>query len=288
MTAEGLLVVDKPQGLTSHDVVARVRRLAGTRRVGHAGTLDPLATGVLVLGIGRATRLLGHLARHDKDYTAGIRLGVSTDTHDSEGQVTGTSDEQWDVAGVEKAMAELTGEISQVPPAYSALKVDGKRAYARARAGETIELPARTVTVDSFQFRAVDGDVVLADVTCSAGTYVRALARDLGAILGTGGHLVSLRRTRVGAYRVAEAKTLEELAETAPDLPVVSLPDAVRAAFPTRTLTADEAVDISYGRKLPATGAVGVHGAFGPDAQLLALIEDRGELARPVLVFEPH
>jgi tRNA pseudouridine55 synthase len=288
MTVEGLLVVDKPQGLTSHDVVARVRRLAGTRRVGHAGTLDPLATGVLVLGIGRATRLLGHLARHDKDYTAGIRLGVSTDTHDSEGHVTETSDAHWDRAGVEKAMAELRGEISQVPPSYSALKVDGKRAYARARAGEEVELAARTVTVSAFELRAIEDQVVVADVTCSAGTYVRALARDLGTILGTGGHLVSLRRTRVGAYCIADASTLESLAESAPDLPVVPLPDAVRAAFPARDLTQDEAVDVSYGRRLQATGVEGIHGAFGPDARLLALIEDRGGLARPVLVFEPH
>lgn len=288
MPVEGLLVVDKPTGLTSHDVVARVRRLAGTRRVGHAGTLDPLATGVLVVGIGRATRLLGHLARHEKEYTAGIRLGVSTDTDDADGHVIAISKAEWDIEAVEKAIAELTGEISQVPPAYSALKVDGQRAYARARAGEAVELAPRAVTVESFAVRSVEDDVVVADITCSAGTYIRALARDLGAIVGTGAHLVSLRRTRVGPYPVAMAHSLEALADSAPALPVEPLPAAVRAAFPIRALTEQEAIDVRFGRPLALTCAPGVHGAFGPDGRLLALVEDRGDRARPLLVFEPH
>jgi tRNA pseudouridine55 synthase len=288
VAVEGLLIVDKPAGLTSHDVVARVRRLAGTRRVGHAGTLDPLATGVLVLGLGRATRLLGHLSRHDKDYTAGICLGVSTDTDDADGRVVATSDTPWDVDGLEKAMSSLVGEISQVPPAHSALKVDGKRAYTRARAGEDVALAPRTVTVEKFALQSISDQVVEVAVTCSSGTYVRALARDLGALLGTGGHLVSLRRTRVGAYGLAGASRLDELETQAPALPAVPLPDAVRDAFPIRVLDAEEAVRITFGRRLAPTGVPGVHGAFGPDGGLLALVEDRDELARPVLVFEAH
>lgn len=284
MTAEGVLVVDKDSGMTSHDVVARVRRLAATRRVGHAGTLDPLATGVLVLGIGRATRLLGHLALHDKEYVAGIRLGATTNTDDVEGEVVATSTAPWDRAAVDRAVTGLVGEHAQVPPAFSAIKVNGTRSYVRARAGEAVELAARTVRVDRFAVTAVTGDVLTAEITCSSGTYVRALARDLGAALGTGAHLVSLRRTRVGDYGLDRAVRLDALA--ADDLPVVSLAAAVAAAFPCRPLSDNEATELRYGRPLASSGAAGVHGAFAPDGNLIALVEDRGQQARPVVVFE--
>jgi tRNA pseudouridine55 synthase len=215
---DGLLVVDKPSGLTSHDVVARVRRLAGTRRVGHAGTLDPAATGVLVLGLGRATRLLGHLALADKDYLATIRLGEATTTDDAEGeQVSSASTARLGEDAVRSAVGGMVGELDQVPSAVSAVKVGGVRSYARVRAGEQVELAARTVTVSAFDVLAVrrpapdllDLDVA---VTCSTGTYVRALARDLGVELGVGGHLTALRRTRVGGFDLTAARTLDELA----------------------------------------------------------------------------
>ncbi|MGH3744436.1 MAG: tRNA pseudouridine(55) synthase TruB [Mycobacteriales bacterium] len=283
---EGLLVVDKPSGRTSHDVVARVRRLAGTRRVGHAGTLDPLATGVLVVGLGRATRLLGHLALHDKDYDAGITLGVTTRTDDAEGEVLARSDAPWTVEGARAAMASLTGEISQAPPAYSAIKIDGRRAYARARAGEDVTPPARTVTVSRFELVAADGPALTAAVTCSSGTYVRALARDLGAALGTGGHLSALRRTRVGAYGLDRAHTLDEL-EVADPLPLIPLNEAVAAGFPRRDATADEATALSYGRPLSPRGEPGPVGVFGPDGAVLALVADSDGRARPLVVFAP-
>ena len=284
MTApDGLLVIDKPAGWTSHDVVGRVRRLAQTRKVGHAGTLDPMATGVLVLGIGRATRLLGHLSLSDKDYLATIRLGVTTVTDDAEGEVLEERDPSA-VGDVGTAMAALTGEIEQVPSAVSAVKVDGVRSYARVRAGEDVVLAARRVTVSRFELlvrRGADLDVA---VTCTSGTYVRALARDLGAALGVGAHVTALRRTRVGPFGLDRARTLEELAE---QLDVVPLGDAVAAAFPRRELTADEAVALSYGQQLAATGQPGTRGAFAPDGRCIALLEDRGEAARPTVVFAP-
>lgn len=283
---DGLLVVDKPAGWTSHDVVARVRRLARTRRVGHAGTLDPMATGVLLVGLGRATRLLGHLAGHDKDYDAAITLGVTTDTDDADGEVVVRSDLPWTVPDLRAAMAALTGEISQSPPAYSAVKIDGKRSYARARAGEDVAPAARTVTVSRFALLAVDGPVVTAAVTCSSGTYVRALARDLGAALGTGAHLSALRRTRVGAYGLGGAHTLDQLEATDP-LPLVPLGEAVAAGFPRRDVGAEEAVALSYGRPLSAGGGPGPVGVFGPDGAVLALVADRDGRARPLVVFAP-
>jgi tRNA pseudouridine55 synthase len=280
---DGLVVVDKPSGWTSHDVVGRMRRLAGTRKVGHAGTLDPMATGVLVVGVGRATRLLGHLSLTDKAYDATIRLGVTTVTDDAEGEVV----EQHDASGVgdvAAAMAELTGEIDQVPSAVSAVKVDGVRSYARVRAGEDVELAARRVTVSTFELVERRGDELDVRVVCTSGTYVRALARDLGRALGVGGHLTALRRTRVGPFDLAQARTLEQLAE---DLTVVPLDDAVASAFPRRELTAEEAIALSYGKKLEPTGAVGTHGAFAPDGRCIALVEDRDDVARPTVVFAP-
>ena len=282
---DGLLVVDKPTGWTSHDVVGRCRRLAGTRKVGHAGTLDPMATGVLVLGVGRATRLLGHLALTDKSYDATIRLGATTVTDDAEGEVV----EQRDASGVgddaiRSELAALTGPLSQVPSAVSAVKVDGVRSYARVRAGESVELAARSVVVSRFDLLERRSDELDVVVDCTSGTYVRALARDLGAALGVGAHLTALRRTRVGPFDLAQARTLEQLAE---ELAVVPLDAAVAASFPRRELAADEAVALSYGKRLGATGAAGTIGAFAPDGRCIALLEDRDGAARPTVVFAP-
>lgn len=287
---DGLLVVDKPAGPTSHDVVARVRRLARTRRVGHAGTLDPAATGVLVLGIGRATRLLGHLTLTEKAYTAGVRLGVTTTTDDADGQVLERRDaSHLREEDVRAAMARLTGTIRQVPSAVSAIKVDGKRAYARVRAGEEVALAAREVTVSRFALTALrrrDEHLDLeVEVVCSSGTYVRALARDLGSDLGVGGSLTSLRRTRVGPYDLTVARTMEQLEER---LDVVPLAQAAAAAFPVRRLDAAEATALGHGRTVAALGlGPGPIAALGPDGALVALVEESGPLARPTAVFAP-
>ena len=286
--AYGLVVVDKPAGWTSHDVVARTRKLAGTRRVGHAGTLDPMATGVLVLGIGKATRLLGHLALTDKAYDATIRLGVTTVTDDADGEpVSTTPAGHVDDAAIRSAVSALTGDISQVPSSVSAIKVDGERAYKRVRDGDTVELAARPVTVSVFAVRATrrTADVIDLDVTveCSTGTYVRALARDLGAALGVGGHLTALRRTRVGPYELAEAHTLEALEKSFALLPIA---DAVRVAFPVREVDAEQARVLGHGGPLPALGlADGPVAVLGPDGTFLALVEERNGLAKPVAVF---
>jgi tRNA pseudouridine55 synthase len=286
------VIVDKPPGLTSHDVVARLRRLVGTRRVGHAGTLDPMATGVLVVGVGTATRLLHHLVLTDKAYTATVRLGQATVTDDAEGEsVGGASAADLTAAEVATAMSALTGDIEQVPSAVSAIKVDGRRAYDRVRAGETVALDARPVTVHRFTATAhtrptpdlLDVDV---DVECSSGTYVRALARDLGAALGVGGHLTALRRTRVGPFTIAQANTLDDLAGKDDPVPL-PLAEAVRVAFPARDIDAEEAAELSYGRPLAARGQVGVHGAFAPDGSVVALLHEKDGTARPVLVFAP-
>jgi len=280
---DGLLVVDKPGGWTSHDVVARVRRLAQTRKVGHAGTLDPMATGVLLLGIGKATRLLGHLALTDKDYDATIRLGLTTVTDDAEGDVVETRDAS-SVGDVSAAMADLTGDIEQVPSAVSAVKVDGVRSYARVRAGEDVRLAPRRVTVARFELLERRGDELDVRVSCTSGTYVRALARDLGARLGVGGHLTALRRTRVGPFDLTQARTLEQLAD---GLHVVPLDSAVAAAFPRRELTDVEAAALSYGKKLSTSGTGGTVGAFAADGRCIALLEDRDDVARPTVVFAP-
>jgi tRNA pseudouridine55 synthase len=288
----GLIIVDKPQGWTSHDVVARMRRLAGTRKVGHAGTLDPMATGVLVVGINRATRLLTFIVGTSKTYTATIRLGESTITDDAEGEVTGgsiaaavTEDE------IRAAVTALTGEIQQVPSSVSAIKVKGERSYARVRSGQEVDLPARPVTIHRFDVHGIrrvnSGRLQDVDVTveCSSGTYIRALARDLGQALGVGGHLTALRRTQVGPYSLPQARSLEQLAER---LDVLSLEDAGRALFPVRELTDAEAADVSHGRRIPPSeGAEVPVAAFSPDGTLVALLENRGGAARTVLVFAP-
>jgi tRNA pseudouridine55 synthase len=286
MTAagDGIVVVDKPAGWTSHDVVARVRRLAGTRRVGHAGTLDPMATGVLVVGVGKATRLLGHLAARDKDYDATIRLGVSTTSDDADGDVTVTTDASGvGDAAIRVAMTALTGDVEQVPSAVSAIKVDGVRAYAKVRAGESVDLKPRPVRVARFELRQRRGDELDVGVTCSTGTYVRALARDLGAALGVGAHLTALRRTRVGSIGLDRARTLDELAES---FAVVPLADVVADAFPRWEFGEDDARRIALGQRLaPAGLPAGVVGAFAPDGSLVALVEERDDAVRPSVVF---
>ena len=282
----GLVVVDKPAGMTSHDVVARTRRLAGTRKVGHAGTLDPMATGVLVLGVGRATRLLGHLMLTEKAYDATIRLGATTTTDDAEGEpLTSTPTGAVDEPDVRSALATFVGEIEQRPSAVSAIKVDGRRAYQRVRDGESVELPARPVTIHEITVGDLrrDGDALDVDVSvrCSSGTYVRALARDLGERLGVGGHLTALRRTAVGGFDLAVARTLEELAD---ELTLVPLEDAARATFPVVELDAEEAAAVRFGRPLERQLAI-LSAVFSPDGRFLALYEPADGRARPVAVF---
>jgi tRNA pseudouridine55 synthase len=278
---DGLVIVDKPAGFTSHDVVATLRGIARTRKVGHAGTLDPMATGVLVLGLGRATRLLGHLALTEKEYLATVRLGQRTVTDDAEGETT-------EAAGatevgrnaLEAAVAKLTGAILQVPSQVSAIKIDGKRSYRRVLDGEQVDIPARPVTVSAFTVHDVrpataeDGtpvtDVVVT-VVCSSGTYIRALARDLGTDLGTGGHLTALRRTRVGPYTLPDARTLDELRA---ELTLLPLAEAAAAAFPRWDLDERAAALLANGVRVAAPGLpVGPVAAFAPDGRLIALIE---------------
>lgn len=288
----GLLIVDKPSGWTSHQVVGRVRRLMSTRKVGHAGTLDPMATGVLVVGVGRATRLLGHLALHDKDYTATIRLGVTTVTDDAEGDVVATADASaLGEVRIAEAMAPLRGEIMQVPTAVSAIKVNGKRSYARVRAGEAVELAARPVTVSRFQTVEVrrDGEAVDVDVevTCSSGTYVRALARDLGGSLGVGGHLTALRRTRIGPYTLpAEAV---DLSEDAPRPGLMTMAEAARLSFPAVELDAGQEADLRVGRRLeivvPADPTAMISGASGEFLALYRPDPERPGWSRAVAVL---
>ena len=288
---DGLVIVDKPGGMTSHDVVAGLRRLTGTRRVGHGGTLDPMATGVLVAGVGKATRLLGHLALTEKEYLATIRLGQATDTCDAEGQViSGSPAGALTSEVVRAAMAPLTGEIQQVPPAVSAVKVAGTRAYRLARAGTTPVLAPRAVTVRSFcvisERRAGDLLDIDVTVTCSSGTYIRALARDLGEALGVGGHVTALRRTRAGAYDLSQAHTLDQLEA---ELSLIPLARAAADAFGSRQLTGAEARRLAHGGRLPggtATGP-GPAAAFAPDGTLIALVEEKDGVTRPVVVFAP-
>jgi tRNA pseudouridine55 synthase len=287
MTSSGLVIVDKPAGLTSHDVVARIRRIAGTRKVGHAGTLDPMATGVLVVGVEKATKILGYLTLTEKEYKATIRLGQSTTTDDAEGEIVSSAPRLVETAEIEAAIKPLTGQIQQVPPQVSAIKVNGQRAYKLTRAGAAPELAARPVTVYSFTVdgvRQVDGFTDAdATIRCSSGTYIRALARDLGASLGTGGHLTALRRTRVGPYSVAQARSLEYLAEE--QLVVLPLEHAAAQAFERRDLTEAEAKVLAHGGRLTPRGVPGLAAAFAPDQALVALVEEDQVRARPVVVF---
>jgi tRNA pseudouridine55 synthase len=293
VSADGLIVVDKPAGMTSHDVVARVRRLARTRKVGHGGTLDPMATGVLIVGVGRATRLLTYVIGAEKSYTATIRLGQSTVTDDAEGEVVATTpaghvtDEE-----IRAGLARFVGEIDQVPSAVSAIKIDGRRAYQRVRGGEEVRLAPRRVTIsrlDVLAIRRTESAVVDVDVdlTCSSGTYVRAIARDLGAALAVGGHLTALRRTAVGGITVAEAATLTELEERAPDVVALPLSAAARRFLPSRTVGPAEARILSHGGSLEPAGIDGPYAAVDSTGTLIAIVRERGGRARPEVVLAP-
>ncbi|MGI9163503.1 MAG: tRNA pseudouridine(55) synthase TruB [Mycobacterium sp.] len=286
----GIVVVDKPAGMTSHDVVGRCRRIFGTRKVGHAGTLDPMATGVLVVGIERATKILGLVSGTAKSYAATIRLGRSTNTDDADGEVVqDVSARAISDVEIRAGIAPLRGEISQRPSAVSAIKVDGKRAYQLAREGLKVELAERRVRVDRFEVLDIrrEGEFVDVDVEvdCSSGTYIRALARDLGETLKVGGHLTALRRTRVGGYGLDHARTLEELAEQ-PSLSY-TLDQACLLAFPRRDITAAEAEDAGHGRPLPAAGVAGVYAATDPAGRVMALLEDHGDRTKSVVVIRP-
>ena len=294
---QSLLLVDKPAGMTSHDVVAVARRVLSVRKVGHAGTLDPMATGLLVLGVGAATRLLGHLSGSDKTYDATVRLGQSTVTDDAEGEVTVTTSAAGvGEDGVRAALAAQVGVLQQVPSSVSAVKVGGRRSYDRVRAGEEFELAARSVTVhriDVHRIARTTPELVDVDVTvaCSTGTYIRAIARDVGAALGVGGHLTALRRTSSGPFAIDRARPVEDaagaLAGSGSGPGVLALADAARAVFPARELSAEEAVAVGHGQRVPATGAAGLHAALAPDGRLVALVEDSGQVARVAVGF-PH
>jgi tRNA pseudouridine55 synthase len=276
--------------MTSHDVVGRCRRIFSTRRVGHAGTLDPMATGVLVIGVDRATKILGLLTSASKSYAATVRLGQTTSTEDAEGELLQTvSAEHLTDEAIAAAVAGLRGEIRQVPSAVSAIKIGGRRAYRLVREGRDVELEARPVRVDRFAVSAtrrgsgvVDVDV---EVDCSSGTYIRALARDLGAALGVGGHLTSLRRTRVGRFALAEAHSLDELAERA--RLSWTLDEACLLMFPRRELSAEEADATSNGRSLSPAGIDGVYAATDPEGRVMALLRDEGSRTKSVVVIRP-
>jgi tRNA pseudouridine55 synthase len=287
----GLVIVDKPAGMTSHDVVGRCRRIFGTRRVGHAGTLDPMATGVLVIGIERATKILGLLTGASKSYAATIRLGQTTSTEDAEGQLLQqVSAEHLTEAAIDTAMAGLRGDIMQVPSTVSAIKVAGQRAYRLAREGQVVELAARPVRIDRFEMLALrrEGDGVIdldVAVDCSSGTYIRALARDLGAALEVGGHLTALRRTRVGRFGLDQARSLDELAGR-PELSV-TLDQACLQLFPHRELSIEEAEAAANGRALTPAGIDGVYAAQDAEGRVIALLRDDGAGTKSVVVIRP-
>lgn len=290
LATSGIVVVDKPAGMTSHDVVTRLRRFFGTRKVGHAGTLDPMATGVLVAGIERGTKLLAHLVAEDKVYETTIRLGASTTTDDAEGATVDTHDASGVTdEAIRAEVAKLTGTIMQVPSKVSAIKIDGRRAHELVRAGEEVDIPAREVTIHAFDLGEIrrDGEFVDVDarVHCSSGTYIRSLGRDLGAALGVGGHLIALRRARVGAFSLTDARTLEQL-ENSAELSL-SLDDALIRVWPVLNVTADEYDALAMGKWLKPRGLKGVHAAVGPDGRAVALVKEKGKRLATVFVARP-
>ena len=300
----GLLLIDKSSDWTSHDVVAKARGIAKTRRVGHAGTLDPMATGLLILGLNNATKLLTFLVGEDKTYVTTIRLGASTVTDDRESEYLTVADGALvlaiDSAQISSAVASLTGEIMQVPSSVSAIKVNGERAYAKVRGGDEVKLAARPITVSRFDLlgeprrSTVDGNEFVdidAIIDCSSGTYIRALARDLGSALGVGGHLTALRRTRIGAYNVTDARRLEDL--NPDNLNILQSQDAARAQFDTRELTSQEVVDLRHGKRLKLGQVVASKtardrsiAAFGPDGSLVAILQNSGGQLKSLVVFQ--
>ena len=277
---EGLLLVDKPGGMTSHDVVDVVRRRLGTKKVGHAGTLDPMATGLLLVGVGRATRLLRFLSDLPKTYEGTMQLGVETTTLDAEGEIVREAEVTAARSDVEQAMRALEGESMQRPPAYSAVKVGGRKLYEAARAGEQLEAEPRPIRVDAFDLLGFDSPDATFRVACSTGTYVRVLAADVGAALSCGAHLTSLRRTAIGPFRASDASP--------PEGPGDPLPaeDAVRH-LPRLDLEAEEAVAASHGRPLGPAGLAGPYGVFDPVGRLIGVYEDDGPKARPQVVLAP-
>lgn len=292
LSRSGIVVVDKPLAMTSHDVVARLRKIFGTRKVGHAGTLDPMATGVLVAGIERGTKLLAHLVADDKVYESTIRLGAATDTDDADGTVLSTAPTgQVTDAQIASGIAALTGEILQVPAAVSAIKIHGRRAHELARAGEEVKIPPRRVTVESFDLldtrRAPDGGFIDLDVRvhCSSGTYIRSLARDLGAQLGVGGHVLALRRLRSGPFDISQARRLEEL-EQQPRLSL-GMDETLVAGWPVLEVSQKEFDALAMGKWLAPRGLRGVHAAQGPDGRVVALVKEQGKRLATVFVARP-
>ena len=285
---DGFLVVDKAPAMTSHDVVAVARKALGTRKVGHAGTLDPMATGVLVLGFGNGTRLLQYITDGDKSYTATIVLGASTITDDREGEVISevdaakVTDDQ-----IKSGLLKMVGEIQQRPSSVSAVKVGGERAYDRVRAGEVFELAARTITIsalDILEIRRLGSRIEIdIDVTCSAGTFIRAIARDLGSDLQVGGHLSKLRRTRVAGFPISQAISFEEL--KAQTFTPLELADVARATFEVRELALDEVLELSFGRPLASNQSEEIFAALSPDNRLIALLKNESGKAKPIAVF---
>ena len=288
MIAHGFLVIDKDPDMTSHDVVAMGRRALNTRKVGHAGTLDPMATGVLVLGFGNGTRLLQYVTNGDKSYLATVVLGAATITDDHEGEIISTAD----VSGItdtaiESELAKMRGTIAQRPSSVSAVKVDGERAHARVRAGEVFELPAREITISNLEIleiRRVENRIeVDIDVTCSAGTFIRAIARDCGVALGVGGHLNKLRRTRVAGFGLD--RTVSITALKAQEFTPLTMADVARATFAVRTVSADEATELSFGRALAVNSNDEITAAISSSDEVLALLQNKEGKALPIAVF---
>ena len=292
MVAPGLVLIDKPTGWTSHDVVAKVRKAVGTKKVGHAGTLDPLATGLLVLGIESGTKLLTFLVGADKTYLATIRLGVSTVSDDSQSEVLETATEaalaEVENSQIQQEIQKLTGVISQRPSSVSAIKVDGKRAYDLVRAGEEVELKSREVTVSAFELissrTTPEGFIDLeVKVDCSSGTYIRALARDLGQALGVGGHVTALRRTRVGSFDVADSNQITDLE----NLTLTPLAKAASDLFPTMDLSDQQVTDLVHGKRLVHSDSVpGMIAGLSGSGNLVAVLEPVGSGLKSVVVFQ--
>jgi tRNA pseudouridine55 synthase len=290
---DGFVVVDKAGAMTSHDVVAVGRRVLGTRKVGHAGTLDPMATGILILGFGNGTRLLQYITDGDKSYRATIALGATTVTDDVEGEVISraTQSQLADISDeqIHSALASMRGVISQRPSSVSAVKVDGKRAHERVRAGEVFELASREVTISQLDVLEIRRSAVAIqidiEVTCSAGTFIRAIARDLGATLNVGGHLTLLRRTRVASFGEDFANSFERFKSG--DFETLGLIDVARSIFKVRELTLEEAQELSFGRKISASPLTGIYAAISTSNELIALLENRDDGAKPIAVFAP-
>ena len=296
--SSGLVLIDKPSGWTSHDVVARLRKLAGTRRVGHAGTLDPMATGLLLIGVNSATKLLTFLVGENKTYEATIRLGASTITDDKESEfldvASATDVSAITPSQIEAALAGFRGPISQRPSSVSAIKVDGQRAYDRVRSGEDVKLVERPVTIHRFEVASEprlvqDGENTFLDfeaiIDCSSGTYIRALARDLGEALGVGGHLTTLRRTKIGSYEVSTAQTLDDL--TPETLEILDISEAARQQFTARNLSAQEEIDLRHGKRIAQVGTTDKEpvAAFSESGQLVGMVVNAGESVKSLVVF---